>query len=67
MNLAKLKGTIVEKKISRNELCFLWGLKSTAAVSNKINGKTSITLDEAQRFSEYAHLTDREKVDIFLS
>lgn len=66
MNNAKLKAKIVEKKISRNELCVLWDCTPTAA-SNKVNGKLPISLTQAQRFSEYANLTDDEKVDIFLT
>ena len=67
MNLPKLKGKIVEKQISRNDLRELWGLRSLTAVSNKITGRAPITLDEAWKFSEYAKLTDEEKLDIFLS
>lgn len=67
MNLPKLKGKIVEKRISRNDLCEIWGLRSLTAVSNKVTGKAPITLEEAKKFSEYADLTDNEKVEIFLS
>ena len=66
MNLPKLKGIIAEKDISRKELCELWNCSPTAA-SGKVNGQIPIRLDEAQRFSEYANLTDNEKVEIFLS
>lgn len=67
MNIPKLKGVIAERGISQNDLCALWNNKTRQTVSNKVNGKAPISLDEAQRFSEYAKLTDEEKIDIFLS
>lgn len=66
MNLLKFKAKCVEANVSRMELCRLWK-RNLKTVSNKMTGKTSITLDEAQRFSEYAKLSDDEKVEIFLS
>lgn len=66
MNNARLKGVIAEKGIKRKELCALWGC-TPASASNKVSGKLPIKLDEAQKFSEYAHLTDDEKVEIFLT
>ena len=67
MNIPKLKGVIAERGISQNDLRELWGCKTRQTVSSKVNGKTPISLDEAQRFSEYAHLTDDEKVEIFFT
>ena len=66
MNLAKFKGKLAEKNINRKELCAVWG-KTKQTVANKINGKAPITVDEAQKFSEIAGLTDQEKVEIFLT
>ena len=66
MNLAKFKGKLAEKNINRKELCSLWG-KTRQTVANKVNGKAPITVDEAQKFSELAELTDQEKVEIFLT
>ena len=66
MNHSKLKGAIAERGIKRDELCELWGC-TPAAASNKVNGKSPISLTQAQSFSEYAHLTDKEKVEIFLT
>ena len=66
MNIPKLKGALAERGIKSNDLGDLWGC-SRQTVSGKINGKTPISLDEAQRFSEYAHLTDDEKVEIFFT
>ena len=67
MNIPKLRAKVAEKNIKREELCKLWGLGCVTTVSNKINGKTPITLDEAQRFADYAGLTDEEIVVIFFS
>ena len=67
INIPKLKGVIAEKGISQTDLCELWGCKTRQTVSGKVNGKVPISLDEAQRFSEYANLTDEEKIKIFLS
>ena len=67
MNIPKLRAKVAEKNIKREDLCKLWGLGCVTTVSNKINGKTPITLDEAQRFADYAGLTDEEKLVIFFS
>lgn len=67
MNLPKLRGKIAEKGIVQDDLRPLWGNCTRQTVSNKVNGKTPITLDEAQRLSELLNLTDQEKLDIFLS
>ena len=66
MNLPKFRAKLAEKNIKVNDLCTLWG-RNRNGVSRRVNGKIPITLDEAQRFSEYANLTDNEKVEIFLS
>lgn len=66
MNTPKLKAKIAERNIKRAELGELWGC-TRQTVYCKINGKTPISTDEAQRFSEYANLTDEEKINIFLS
>ena len=67
VNIPKLKGKIAERGISQNDLRELWGYKTRQVVSSKVNGRKPITLDEAQRFAEFAHLTDNEKVEIFFS
>lgn len=66
MDLLKLKKTVAEKNIKQKELIPLWKC-SRQSVSNKLSGKSPITLEEAEKFSEYAHLTDEQKIDIFLS
>jgi len=66
MNIPKLKGVMVEKGIDRNELCFIWNC-SLKTVSNKLTGKTPITLEEAKRFSAAAELSDEDKFKIFLA
>ena len=67
MNLPKLRGKIAEKGFSQNDISRLFGGCTRQTVSNKVSGKTPITLDEAQRLSELLNLTDQEKLDIFLS
>lgn len=66
MNIPKFKGVCVEKDVSRHELCSLWGC-SLSTVQRKLDGKSPITLDEAQVFSKRAELTDAEKFAIFLA
>lgn len=66
MNIPKFKGTMVEKGIDRKDLTVLWK-KSASTVQRKLDGKTPITLDEAQIFSKVADLTDEEKFKIFLA
>lgn len=67
MNIPKLKGVIAEKGIVHDDLRPLWGNCSRQTVSNKVNGKAPITLEEATKFSDYAGLTDTERANIFLS
>ena len=66
MNTPKLKAKIAERNIKQAKLGEIWGC-TRQTVYCKINGKTPITTDEAQKFSELAELTDTEKVNIFLS
>lgn len=66
MNILKLKAKCVEKNISRDELAFILGC-SSSSIQRKLAGKSPITVDEAQRFSKAANLTDEEKFSIFLS
>lgn len=66
MNIPKFKGMLAEKNISVNDLKSLLNCTRQTA-SRKVNGKTPISLVEAQFISEYAHLTDAEKIAIFLS
>ena len=66
MNLPKFKAKMAENNIKVNDLVSLWGCTRPCA-SRKVNGKSQISLDEAQLFSKYANLTDDEKVEIFLS
>ena len=66
VNIPKLRAKLAENNIKVNDLVTLWGC-TRACASRKVNGKSQITLDEAQRFSEYANLTDDEKVEIFLT
>ena len=65
MNLTKFNEFCEERKITPTILSEIWGI-SRQAVWCKKNGKYPITLDEAKKFSEYAKLTDKEKLNIFL-
>lgn len=64
MNIPKFKGVMVEKGIDRKELSFIWKC-SMSSIQRKLDGKSPITLDEAQVFSREAKLTDEEKFAIF--
>ena len=66
MNTPKLRAKIAELNIKQAALCEIWGC-TRQTVYCKINGKLPMTIDEAQRFSELANLTDNEKAEIFLS
>lgn len=65
VNIPKLRAKIAENNIRVNDLMNLWGC-TRACASRKINGKSEIHLDEAQKFADFARLTDEEKVEIFL-
>ena len=66
MNLPKFRAKLAEKNIKISDLCTLWG-RTRQTVSSKVNGKVPIALDEAQKLSDFANLTDEEKVVIFFS
>jgi hypothetical protein len=66
MDLKKFNEVCEAKKITVKELVALWNC-TRQAVWCKKNGKYPITLDEAKKFSDYAKLTNQERIDIFLT
>lgn len=66
VNKNLLKGKIVASGISRKELAHRLGM-SESTLSDKINGKRSFTVDEAEELCRILGIeSDEEKVAIFL-
>jgi DNA-binding XRE family transcriptional regulator len=67
MNANKLKGRMVEAGYSQRTLAAAAKM-SENSLGNKINGKSSFTLDEATKICSILSITDPlEKAAIFLS
>lgn len=64
INSAKLKGLMVEKGVSVNDLADVLGI-SRQAVSSKVNGKATITLTDAQTISKVLKMTKKDRDLIF--
>lgn len=63
-NYPKLKGLMVERGLEVTKLAAILGISRQAA-SDKINGKTKITLIDAQTISEALNMTSEERDAIF--
>lgn len=66
MKSNKLKGKLVEKGKSQEECAKAIG-NSLYTFNQKINGKTSFKLEEAEKLGNFLEMTEEEKLDIFLS
>lgn len=64
MNYAKLKGLMVERGLEVTKLAEILGISRQAA-SNKVNGKTAITLTDARKLAETLNMTKDERDTIF--
>lgn len=64
MNYAKLKGLMVERGLEVTKLAEILGISRQAA-SNKVNGKTAITLTDARKIAETLNMTKDERDTIF--
>lgn len=64
INYPKLKGLMVERGLEVNKLAEILGI-SRQAVSEKINGKTKISLIDAQIISQALNMTKEERDEIF--
>lgn len=66
MNMAKLKGKIVENELNVEKLANLIGI-NRASLYRKLNNFERVTIGEAQKIKEVLQLSDEEANDIFLS
>lgn len=66
MKLNKLKGKMVEKNISRKTIANSLNI-TVQAFGKKLNGKSGWSTDEANIVGNILGLSDKEKIEIFLS
>jgi plasmid maintenance system antidote protein VapI len=65
-NYAKLKGLMAERGLEVTKLASILGISRQAA-SDKINGKSRITLTDAQTISEALKMNSEERDLIFFA
>lgn len=65
-NYAKLKGLMAERGLEVTRLASILGISRQAA-SDKINGKSRITLTDAQAISEALRMNSEERDVIFFA
>lgn len=66
MNMDKLRGKMVERRISTDELADKIGI-SRASLYRKLKKPESITIGEAIRIKNIVALEDVDAIDIFLN
>lgn len=66
VNLAKLRGLMAERGLEVNKLASILGISRQAA-SDKINGKSKISLTDAQAISKALSMTNEERDLIFFN
>ena len=66
MDMNKLKGKLTEKCKTYKDGAKLLGV-SVNTFSDKINGKRRFYIDEVNKLAKWLELTNKEKIDIFLS
>lgn len=66
VNYAKLKGLMAERGLTVVSLSHMLGVSRQAA-SEKVNGKTKITLTEAQTIAKALHMDKEERDAIFFN
>lgn len=65
MELLKLKGKLVEKKITYEECAKAIGM-STSTFNSKINTTSTFDIEEAKKICDFLELNDEERAHIFL-
>lgn len=65
MNAKKLKGKILEKRLTVGETAELLGMNSST-LYRKLNGFEEFTILDAVRLKKILNLTDAEAITIFL-
>ena len=66
VNLAKLRGLMAERGLEVNKLASILGI-SRQATSDKLNGKSKISLTDAQAISKALEMTNEERDLIFFN
>lgn len=66
MNLDKLKGKLRENGLTQEQCAKLLDI-SISSFNNRINGNLNFYCYEAEKLGKVLNLTDKEKVEIFLS
>jgi transcriptional regulator with XRE-family HTH domain len=66
VNLAKLRGLMAERGLEVNKLAGILGI-SRQATSDKLNGKSKISLTDAQAISKALEMTNEERDLIFFN
>lgn len=65
MKIDKLKGKIRERNETYRDCAEIIGI-SKASFNSKMNGKSRFYIDELVTLGDYLHMTEAEKLDIFL-
>lgn len=65
MDYCKLKGKLVEKRLTYKECASVIGI-SVTSFSKKINGSSKFNIDEVICLSNILSLTPEEEINIFL-
>lgn len=66
VNYAKLRGLMAERGMEINKLAEILGVSRQTA-SNKVNGKTGISITDAIQIAEALNMTSEERDMIFFS
>lgn len=64
MNLAKLKGVLVEKGGTYADMAEVLGISKTTVV-NKLSGRSDFDINEANKIANWLGLSTEERLDIF--
>ncbi|KAA3381222.1 DUF739 family protein [Phascolarctobacterium faecium] len=62
----KIKGRLAEKSLTQGDVAKAWKC-ATPTVSQKLNGKRPMNLDEAEILGKLLELDDKEYYEFFLS
>lgn len=65
-NYAKLKGLMAERSLEVTKLATILGISRQAA-SDKVNGKSKLTITDASAISEALNMTSEERDLIFFA
>lgn len=66
VNLAKLKGVLVEKGRTYADMAEVLGISKTTVV-NKLSGRSDFDINEANKIANWLGLSTEERLDIFFA